>query len=79
MQIDIIEALDEESMTALFSFDLSPAFDVIEHLILMKYLEFSFGNKEKALTRVKSYLTDRTQCVSLVDDVFILVYCRDLF
>jgi len=64
---DIAEALDEGSMTALIMLDLSTAFDVIDHPILIKHLEFSFGIKKKALTWVKSYLTDRTQCVSVAN------------
>ena len=47
---DIAEALDEGSMTALIMFDLSAAFDVIVHPILLKRLEFSFGTKGNALT-----------------------------
>ena len=55
--IDIAVALDEGSMTALIMLDLSSTFDVIDHPILLKHLEFSLGIKEKALTWVKSYLT----------------------
>jgi len=40
---DIAEALNEESMTALIMLDLSAAFEVIDHPILLKCLEFSFG------------------------------------
>jgi len=39
---DIAEALDERSMTALIMLYLSAAFDVIDHPILLKRLEFSF-------------------------------------
>jgi len=52
---DIAESLDEGSMTALIMLDLSAAFDVIDHPLLLKRLELSFGIKEKALTWVKSY------------------------
>ena len=45
---DITEAIDEGSMTAIIMLDLS---------------EFSFGIKEKALTWIKSYLNDGTQCI----------------
>jgi hypothetical protein len=55
---DIAEALGEGSMTALIMLDLSVAFDLIDHPILLKCSEFFFGIKEKALTWVKSYLTD---------------------
>jgi len=44
---DIAVALDEGSMTALIMLDLSAALDVIDHPILLKRLEFSFGIKEK--------------------------------
>ena len=54
-------------MTALIMLDLFAAFNVIDHPILLKHLEFSFGIKVKALTWVKSYLTDRTQCDSITD------------
>jgi len=46
---DITEALDEGSMTALIILYLSAAFDVINHLILLRCLEFFFCIKEKAL------------------------------
>jgi len=64
---NIAQALDEGSMAALIMLDLSIAFDVIDHPITLKSLEFSFGIKEKALTRIQSYLTDITQYVSVTD------------
>ena len=45
---------------ALIMLDFSAAFDVIDHPILLKRLEFSFGIKENALTLVKPYLPDST-------------------
>jgi len=54
-------------MTALIMLDLSATFDVIDHPILLKRLEFSFGIKEKASTSVKLYLAYRTQCVSVAN------------
>jgi len=44
---DITEALDEGSMTALIMLDLSGAFDVIDHPILLKLLEFSLKSKKR--------------------------------
>ena len=71
-------------MIALIMLNLSSAFYAFDHLILLKGLEFSFGINEKALTWVKSYLTDRTQCISVCIKhhqayIFILIYHMDLF
>jgi len=43
VHIDIAQALGEGSMTAFIMLYLSIAFDVIDHPILLKCLEFSFG------------------------------------
>ena len=59
MHIHIAEAHGEGSLPGLIMLDLCTAFDVIDHLILLKHLEFSFGIKEKAFTWIKSYLVDR--------------------
>jgi len=40
---DITEGLDRKCMAALLLFDLSAAFDVINHKILQTRLEHSFG------------------------------------
>ena len=66
---DIAEALGEGYMTALIMLDLTVAFDVTDHSIPRKRLEFSFRIREKALNLVKSYLTDGTQCVSVTDKI----------
>jgi len=52
-------------MAALVLFDLSAAFDVIDHNILQTRLEHSFGVTGSALFWVKSYLSDRSQCVAI--------------
>ena len=39
---EITGALDEGSMTALFMLDLSAAFEIIDHPIQLRHLEFSF-------------------------------------
>jgi len=64
---DIAGAFDEESMAVLIMLDLNANLYVIDHLILLKYLEVSFDIKEKALTWVKSYLADRTPCASVAN------------
>jgi exonuclease III len=62
---DITEALDNKCMTALVMLDLSAAFDVIDHGILQRRLEDSFGVTGSALTWIQSYLSDRSQCVAV--------------
>ena len=44
--------------------DLSAAFDTIDHGILSDRLESQFGISGLALAWLKSYLSERTQCVS---------------
>ena len=61
---DIAEALDRKCMAALVLLDLSAAFDVIDHKILQTRLEHSFGVTGSALSWIKSYLSDISQCVA---------------
>jgi len=63
VQSDIAEELDKGSTVALVMLDLSAAFDTIDHDILIKRFEHSYGITSKALSWMKSYLTDRSQCV----------------
>ncbi|XP_062584297.1 uncharacterized protein LOC134246046 [Saccostrea cucullata] len=58
---DILSALDKNSCMALMMLDLSAAFDVIDHTILLRRLRFSFGISGAALEWIESYLTQRTQ------------------
>ena len=47
--------------------DLSAAFDTIDHRILFSRLQTSFGVKDTVLDWIMSYLTGRTQTVSIQD------------
>jgi hypothetical protein len=62
---DIIEDLDKGSNVALVLLDLSAAFDTIDHNILLKRLSHSYGITDNALSWLRSYLTERKQCVSI--------------
>ena len=58
---DVVAALDSGSCVALVMLDLSAAFDVIDHSILINRLEIGFGITGSALEWIKSYLSGRTQ------------------
>ena len=58
MHSHIAEALGVESMIALIMLALLAAFDVIDHTVLLKRLEFSFGIKQKALIWIMLYVAD---------------------
>ena len=45
--------------------DLSAAFDVIDHNILLNRLDYAFGISGDALSWIQSYLVDRTQRVAI--------------
>ena len=52
-------------------FDLSAAFDTIDHKLLLDRLEEWFGNLGDTLQWVGSYLSDRCQLISIQDRRFI--------
>jgi len=53
---DSAEVLDEGSMARLIMLDLCTAFDVIDHLILLKHLEFSFVMKRISCLIILNFL-----------------------
>ena len=62
---DSAEALDVKYMAALVLFDLSAAFNIIDHKILQMRLEHSLGVTGSALSWIKYYMSDRSQCVAI--------------
>ena len=58
MYTDIIESFDNKSMTIATFFDLSNAFDTIDHNILINKLK-TYGIRGVALKWFKSYLENR--------------------
>ena len=62
---EITCALDKNRCAVLVMLDLSAAFDVIDHTILRKRLEYSFGISGGALQWLLSYLHDMTQCIAI--------------
>lgn len=63
---DIVTALYSNSCAVLLILDLSAAFDVIDHSILVKRLKFSYGKGGDALAWIESYLTNRHQRVAVL-------------
>ena len=64
IQDDVLRSLDARKHVALVLLDLSAAFDTIDHCILLDELH-RIGVRGDALRWMSSYLTDRTQCVSV--------------
>ena len=62
---DIISAVDKGYGVVLVLLDLSAAFDTVDHTILLTFLKEHVGVDGDALKLFESYLTGRTQCVSV--------------
>ena len=60
---DVLTAMDRGQITLLGMFDLSAAFDTVDHAILLKRLDVSFGIRGNALIWFASYLSWRSQQV----------------
>ena len=57
---DLLTAMDRRQITLLGMFDLSAAFDLVNHAILLKRLDVSFGIRGNALNWFVSYLSGRS-------------------
>ena len=62
---DLLRSLDRENVSVLPLLDLSAAFDTIDHTILLHRLEHVFGIHNTAFHWFSSYLTNRTQTVTV--------------
>ena len=62
---DLLTALDNGDITFLTLLDLSAAFDTIDHSLLFKILYQTYGISNTALSWIKSYLSNRSQTVSV--------------
>ena len=77
VQSDIADALDRGEIVLLLMLDMSAAFDTIDHSILLRRLEHSFGVTGDALSWIESYLKERVQSVVVGDsasDSLVLKY-----
>ena len=61
------EALDRSHFVGCMSMDLSKAFDSLPHNLLLAKL-LTYGMSECAVELIRSYLTDRPQCVKIGND-----------
>ncbi|KAK7111255.1 hypothetical protein V1264_010921 [Littorina saxatilis] len=62
---DLLLALDKGKVAILTLLDLSAAFDTIDHGLLISRLEHVFGVSDSVLLWFSSYLSNRTQTVSI--------------
>ena len=67
VKTDVIKALENQEVACLILLDLSAAFDIIDHDILLSRLETRFAVNGITLNWFRSYLTNRTQAV-VIDD-----------
>ena len=61
---EILCAFANQNGVLLVLFDLSAAFDTVDHKILLSHLK-NFGVTNVALHWIRSYLSDRSQCVCI--------------
>ena len=62
---DILFSIDQGKGEILIPLDLSSAFDTIVHAVLFDLWHDTFGISGTALSQLKSYLHDQTQCVQI--------------
>jgi Reverse transcriptase (RNA-dependent DNA polymerase) len=56
-------AADDRKVTSLSLFDMSAAFDCVDHLVLLQRLRVSIGIGGTALDWIRAFLSGRTQQV----------------
>ena len=67
VKADILGAMDNQEITCLMLLDLSAAFDMVDHKILLNHLENHFGIRGMVLQWIESYLTNWSQRVVIRD------------
>ena len=64
-QNDILLSMDKQEVTLLVLLDLSTAFDTVDHMVLVDFLENDFGINNLALSLIKLFLCGRKQRVTI--------------
>ena len=59
----ILDAIDKKEVMCLVMLDLSATFNTVNHHLLLNRLKYRFGVCDLTLAWLKSYLTNRTQCI----------------
>ena len=59
-----IESLERKEYSGVCLIDMSAAFDMVNHDLIIKKFEL-YGFDNSSLDWIKSYLSDRKQCVSI--------------
>ena len=59
----VYTAADDKQISVLIGFDLSAAFDTVDHSLLLERLHSEFAVTDTALDWLRSYLVDRAQFV----------------
>ena len=69
----IRRAVDNRWCAVLLLLDLSAAFDTVDHNLLLNRLGYKFSISGKALQGFKSYLSQRSQFVSIDHDEILIL------
>ena len=64
---DILNSMDKQKVTCLILLDLSAAFDMVSHDLLLNHHWYRFGVQGQVLEWICSYLASRTQKVKVGD------------
>ena len=65
VQNDILTSIDQKRGTFLILLDLSADFDTVDHDLLLSFLENNIGLTGSVLSLFQTYLSGRSQCVSV--------------
>ena len=60
-----LKSLEDGELAGVCFLDMSAAFDIVDHPLLIKKLEL-YGFESSMVMWITSYLTDRSQCVSIL-------------